>query len=101
MSALLEPLECPIDDVASVPRRFGVGVLLILMTAFAVLFAVMQSLRAPPQLFAVIAGLFLAVTVAQILLFRGEQPRVASLLAGAVVVPVEVVIAMIWSPRDV
>ena len=49
MSLILEPLECPGRDVASVPRRFGVGVLLILVTAFAVLFAAMRTFGAPPS----------------------------------------------------
>jgi len=100
---LLEPLECPIDDVARVPRRFGVGVLLILMTAFAVLFAVMRTFHAPPELFLVVAGLFLAVTLGQILLFQGKKPRAASLLAGGVVFPLEIVALIVWqvySSRD-
>ena len=107
MAAILEPLECPLDDVARVPRRFGVGVLMMLMTAFAVLFAIMRtfSVIAPtfgvsPAAFCVIAGLFLAVTLAQILLFEGKKPREASLLAGAVVFPLEIAAAIIWSAMD-
>ena len=63
MSAILEPLECPASDVASVPRRFGVGVLLILMTAFAVLFAMMRTFGARPEVFIVVSVLFLGVTL--------------------------------------
>ena len=91
MSAILEPLECPASDVASVPRRFGVGVLLILMTAFAVLFAVMRTFGAAPEVFMIIAGLFLAVTLAQIVLFQGKKPRQASMLAGGVVFPLLII----------
>jgi hypothetical protein len=90
MSAFLEPLECPITDVASVPRRFGVGVLLILMTAFSVLFAAMRTVGARPEIFILVSGLFLGVTLGQILLFEGKKPREASLWAGGVTFPLEV-----------
>jgi hypothetical protein len=96
MPPLIEPLECPLDDVAHVPRRFGVGVMLILMTAFAVLFAVMRTFRAPPEVFVVTAGLFFAVTLAQIVLFQGKKPRAASLLAGGIVFPLEMAAVMLW-----
>ena len=100
MTNLPEPLECPVDDVASVPRRFGVGVLMILMTAFAVLFATMRTFGAPPEIFLVVAGLFLAVTLAQILLFQGKKPRQASMLAGGVVFPLECVAVAAWESRN-
>ena len=95
--AILEPLECPTAEVASVPRRFGVGVLMILMTAFAVLFAVMKTCGAPPEVFMIIAVLFLAVTLGQILLFQGKHPRRASAVAGAVTFPLEMLCLAIFS----
>jgi ribosomal protein S18 acetylase RimI-like enzyme len=97
MPAILEPLEFATADVASVPRRFGVGVMLILTTAFALLFSLMRTLGAPPQVFLLVAGLFLAVTLAQILLFEGKKPRQASLWAGGVFFPLEVLIVGICS----
>ena len=97
MPPLIEPLECPLDDVAHVPRRFGVGVMLILMTAFAVLFAIMRTFHAPPEVFCVIAGLFFAVTLAQIVLFQGKKPRAASLLAGGIVFPLEMAAVTFWA----
>ena len=100
MSTIIEPLECPVDDVASVPRRFGVGVLMILMTAFAVLFAIMRTCGAPPEVFIVIAVLFFAVTVAQILLFQGKKPRTASVLSGAVAFPLVVAAVSIASETN-
>ena len=92
MSAILEPLESPAADVASVPRRFGVGVLLILMTAFAVLFSAMRTVGARPEIFILVSGLFLGVTLGQILLFQGKKPREASLWAGGVIFPLEVLV---------
>ena len=90
--AVLEPLECPACDVASVPRRFGAGVLLILVTAFAVLFAAMQTVGVPPRLFVIVAVLFLGVMLGQILLFKGKKPRAASLLVGGLLFPLELLV---------
>ena len=92
MPAILEPLECPATDVASVPRRFGAGVLMILVTAFAVLFAAMQTVRVGQKLFEIIAVLFLGVTLGQILLFQGKRPRAASLLVGSILFPLELLV---------
>jgi hypothetical protein len=100
MSSLIEPLECPLDDLARVPRRFGVGVMLILMTAFAVLFAIMRTFGAPPGVFLIIAGLFFAVTVAQIVLFHGKKPRAASMLAGGVAFPLTTIAVAVWMTQD-
>ena len=92
MPAILEPLECPATDVASVPRRFGAGVLMILVTAFAVLFATMQTVHVGQRLFEIIAVLFLGVTLGQILLFQGKKPRAASLLVGSILFPLELLV---------
>ena len=100
MPAILEPLEGPVTEAASVPRRFGVGVLMILMTAFAVLFAGMQTFHARPEVFVIVAVLFTAVTLGQILLFQGKKPRQASLLVGAAIFPLEIFGLMLWTSRD-
>ncbi len=105
MYSALEPLECPACDVASVPRRFGAGVLLVLMTVFAILFAAMRTFDARPEVFVIVAVLFLAVTLAQIVLFRGKQPRKASFVAGGVVFPLEILVLMLlvmprWLQKD-
>ena len=101
MSAILEPLECPASDAASVPRRFGVGVLMILMTAFSVLFAAMRSFDARPEIFFIVSMLFLGVTLGQILLFQGKKPRQASLLAGGVVFPLEILaLCLYYEPSN-
>ena len=108
MSAILEPLESPPSGAASVPRRFGAGVLLVLVTAFAVLFAVMRSAHLGPKSFSIFAVFFLGITLGQILLFQGKRPRRASLLVGAVLLPLEwlvadryVVLGVVWSAGDV
>jgi hypothetical protein len=86
------PLESPAVYVASVPRQFGVGVMMILMTVFAMLFAFMSWLTDSPEVFAVVAVMFLGVTVGQILLFQGKKPRAASALVGAVLFPLTLIV---------
>ncbi len=71
------------------PRRFGVGVLLILMTFFAVLFALLRSLDYGPEVCAIVGVLFVGVAAGQALLFGGKQPRAASIVVGAVLFPLE------------
>ncbi|MBN1912720.1 MAG: hypothetical protein JW818_23560 [Pirellulales bacterium] len=83
-----------------VPRRFPMGTMMLMVTLFAVLFAAMQSAGLPGVLIFLIAGLFLAVGMAQMWLFRGRRPKLASILAGALYVPtVAVVLGLIdaWS----
>lgn len=75
---------------AGVPRRFGTAVLMLLVTMYAVLFATMESLRASPTIFVVVAVLFTGVGLGQVLLFEGKYPRAASIWVGACLFPVEV-----------
>ncbi|MBN1908452.1 MAG: hypothetical protein JW818_01820 [Pirellulales bacterium] len=59
------------------------GTMMLMVTLFAVLFAVMQSFKLPGWLIFVIAGLFLTVGMAQVWLLRGRRPKLASMIAGA------------------
>jgi hypothetical protein len=72
---------------AGVPRQFGIGILLVITTMFAVLFAIMQMLKLPPLAFAGIAVFFGAVGLGQMLLFKGKRPRRASVIVGACFLP--------------
>ena len=100
LPASLAPLECPVPGVAGVPWRFGAGTLLVLVTVFAVLFATMRTLGVAPAAFAAVAVLFLGVTLAQVLLFQGKKPRAASLLAGAVIFPLEMLALAAWFSQE-
>ena len=84
------PIECPVAEAAGVPRRFGVGVLLILVTFFSVLFAFLRCVDSRPEVAAIVGVLFVGVAAGQSLLFGGKNPRGASLLIGAVLFPLEV-----------
>ena len=67
-----------------VPRRFSIGTLMILVTAFAVLFSLLKVLHAPPTVFAGISIFFAWIAACQVLLFKGKNPRLASIVGGLV-----------------
>ena len=61
-------------EQVGVPRRFGIGTLMILVTAFAVLFSLLKVLHAPPTVFAGISIFVAVVAACQVLLFKGKKP---------------------------
>ncbi len=81
---------------AGVPRRFGLGVLLLITTMFAMLYAGLQVLGAPPVVFVMVVVLFAAVGAGQMLLFRGKYPRAASIWVGAFLFPIETAATLIY-----
>jgi hypothetical protein len=72
---------------AGVPHRFGVGTLLLISTMYAVLFAVWRFIEGPPMVLVWVALFFFAVGLGQMLLFKGQRPRRASIIVGACVYP--------------
>jgi len=89
-SSFIDPLDYPYSTAVGVPRRFGMGGLMILVTMCALLFAGLSllDLDKKPAVFAVIAILFVAVAVGQILLFEGNKPRQASMWVGGCLLPI-------------
>jgi len=63
--------------------RFGIGTLLVITTMYAVLFGILRAFGAAPWAFVVFALLFTAVGLGQKLLFKGQRPQKASIVAGA------------------
>ena len=64
-----------------VPRRFGVFILMLMVTMYAVLFSVLQTLRANPLVFVLLALLFTGIGIGQAVLFGGAirgRPRSGS-----------------------
>jgi predicted secreted protein len=78
-----EAPEAPSGKVAGVPRRFGIGRLMLITTFFSALFAVLSCLKASLAHFVIVPGLFVFVGLAQAVLFSGKSPRKASFVAGA------------------
>jgi hypothetical protein len=77
-------LPAPRYKVYSAPRRFDLATIFVVTAAFSVLFASMSALRLPPLFSAGVAGFISLVGSSQALLFRGQRPRTASLIVGAV-----------------
>jgi hypothetical protein len=73
-------------NAAGVPRQFGVGTALLIMTMFAILFAVLQMLRVSAGDFAIISLFFFGVGVGQALFFHGQRPMLASIVMGVVMI---------------
>jgi len=72
---------------AGVPRRFGVSVLMVITAMYAVLFGMLQAIRAPVSVFFVIALFFTTIGLGQMFLFKGKRPRRASVLLGGCFLP--------------
>ena len=70
---------------ACVPRRFSLGMLLVVVAMYALLFAGLRLLNASPLDCGLIGGFLTVVGLAQMLLFGGQYPRTASIIAGTCV----------------
>ena len=83
--------EAAVDRQAAepfgVPRRFGVGTILVITTAFGLLLSLLQAMGAPAGVVAFVVAFVSLIGVGQMLLFDGTQPRRASLLAGLIGLP--------------
>jgi len=66
---------------AGVPRQFGVGILLVITAMYAVLFAVLRAMDAPPSVYTMVGLFVFAIGLGQMLLFKGQRPRRASMIA--------------------
>ncbi|MCU0721479.1 MAG: hypothetical protein MUC83_17345 [Pirellula sp.] len=86
-------LDIPHRGVYSAPRRFDIATIMVVTVAYAFLFMLIAGIASIGATanrdstvslwVSAIIGLFLAyIAVAQILLFRGEAPRLASMVAG-------------------
>jgi hypothetical protein len=80
-----------------VPRRFGIGVLMLLVTLSAVLFSILQTVGAGPEVFAVISSMVVAVAIGQVFLFGGRYPRAASIWVGICFAPLQAIALCLWA----
>ncbi len=98
MSEPAPPIRLPRKQTG-VPRRFGVGGMLLITTMYAVLFSaiklmIVQSLPGPAPtttvaaaeavFFVVIVGYFTMIGLSQALLYKGRNPRRASIVTSMV-----------------
>lgn len=91
-----------LSSATAVPRVFSIGAMMTMVALFALVLALLGSLDAVPSIYGVVSVLFAAVTLAQPVLFHGRQPRKASVLAGAIVLPIAAAVALTveWLLRD-
>ncbi len=85
------------------PRRFGIATIMILTAVFAVLFGVLRMLDATPAVFVGITIFVAGVAACQALLFGGKNPRAASIIGGAVIFYLIMVVVCLtneFGPRD-
>ena len=74
--------------IASAPRRFGMGTVMIVTVAVSLLFASANWLDLPPAI-SLFAGSFLAI-IGGLQILMNQVPRAASVAAGAVICPLSV-----------
>jgi hypothetical protein len=91
----IEVLNRPPDFV--VPKRFGMSAILGIMTALAVLFGCLRWINAFPVLYFFFGVQALAICLVQ--MFYGQTPRLASIIAGAIILPVFTIVAAVFSDQ--
>jgi hypothetical protein len=84
----------------SVPRRFGVGTIMVVTAAFAGMLTILRWLGTPPLVVGFCVVFISLVGVGQAVLFRGRQPRKASLICGAVCLPLMTLATVIPAIRS-
>jgi hypothetical protein len=70
-----------------VTRRFSLATLMLMMAATSLLLAAMNALNVPAYATGAMILLCIATAIGQMFLFRGEDPRRASLIVGAMCCP--------------
>jgi hypothetical protein len=77
--------QSPAPAQYMVPKRFGMSAILGIMTALAMLFGAFRLLNASPAVYLFFGLQTLVICFAQ--MFNGKTPRLASSVAGAILVP--------------
>jgi hypothetical protein len=97
------PAERPAgNEPFGVPRRFGIGTILVVTTAFGLLLSLLQALGAPPGVVWFVIVFISLVGLGQMLLFGAKQPRLASIVVGAICLPLMTFATLVFSsPRGV
>jgi hypothetical protein len=87
------------DEPYCVPRRFGIGTIMIVTAAYGSLLAAMTYNGVPRIASAGVVVFVSAIGLGQVLLFRGKKPREASILTGVVTLNVMAIAYLIFGPR--
>ncbi|MBN2577719.1 MAG: Clp protease N-terminal domain-containing protein [Pirellulales bacterium] len=87
------------QPAVGLPRRFGMAVLMLHVTLFAVIFSMIRVIdsETPLAYYLVTAVFVLGVALGQMFLFEGKHPRAASVWAGGVLLPLESAVAFLFA----
>ena len=88
----------PREKVYSVPKRFGLAALLALITALGCLFGALRLVETPPVIYLFLGLEVMAICVAQ--MFYNAEPRRASMIAGAILMPIFIAGAAFFHPYN-
>lgn len=75
------------------PRRFGIGTILVVMGAASVLLAFLVAFGIPAPIVFHLVGFLAIIAFAQAMLYRGTNPRRASVVVGAIICPAYAIVA--------
>jgi len=95
VQTVVDSVTCKPDYV--VPKRFGMSAILGIMTALAAVFGILRLVGAEPYLYAFFAIESLAICLAQML--NAKAPRLASVAAGAGILPLFTIVAASFSDQ--
>ena len=82
------------DEPFGVPRRFGIGTILVITTAFGLLLSLLQNAGAPPGVVWFVIVFVSLIGLGQMLLFGGSHPRKASIVTGEICFPLMIAAAV-------
>ena len=71
------------NGVFSTPRKFDLSTMLVVTTAYATVFALLQAVGVPAMAVLIVGTFFTAVALGQAILFNAKHPRWASVLVGS------------------
>ena len=94
LAELAEAGTSKANEPFGVPRRFGIGTILIVTAAYGVLLAILRIAHWDAAAIFWALGFISAVGLGQMLLFNAKRPREASIVTGAAILPV---IVLVWS----
>jgi hypothetical protein len=80
-----------------IPRKFGIAILMLMVTLFAMMFSLFKWINAPAVVYGIFGVLVFGVALGQMFLFGGKYPRAASIWTGAVLLPIEIFVINIFS----
>ena len=78
-----------------VPQRFGMSAILGIMTALSLLFGIFRLMNAAPVMYLFFGVEALLICVVQ--MFHGKTPRIASAIAGAIILPAFLIVAAVYA----